>query len=94
MDCEQSVPRVQGVLAVSRGLGDIDLKEFITAEPDVSTHRITRDCEFVILASDGLWDVVRPRSLKSACFVDWGRHFIFHFIHSIIQSFIRTLPPA
>ena len=64
VDCEQRVPRVQGVLAVSRGLGDIDLKEFITAEPDVSTHRITRDCEFVILASDGLWDVVGPCSLK------------------------------
>ena len=51
---------MQGVLAVSRGLGDIDLKEYIIAEPDVSTHRITSDCEFFILASDGLWDVVRP----------------------------------
>lgn len=50
--------RVQGVLAVSRGIGDIHLKEWIIAEPDVKKLQITPDCEFLILASDGLWDAV------------------------------------
>ncbi|CAM6129818.1 unnamed protein product [Calypogeia fissa] len=50
--------RVQGTLAVSRGLGDMHLKEWISAEPEVQKLRITPDCEFLILASDGLWDAV------------------------------------
>ncbi|BBN14420.1 protein phosphatase 1L [Marchantia polymorpha subsp. ruderalis] len=50
--------RVQGVLAVSRGIGDIHLKEWISAEPEVQKLQITSDCEFLILASDGLWDAV------------------------------------
>ncbi|KAL3692245.1 hypothetical protein R1sor_005896 [Riccia sorocarpa] len=50
--------RVQGVLAVSRGIGDLHLKEWISAEPEVQKLQITPDCEFLILASDGLWDAV------------------------------------
>jgi len=47
-----------GRLCVSRGIGDSDLKEFITPEPDTIVVEITSDYEFLILATDGLWDVV------------------------------------
>ncbi|CAI5482709.1 unnamed protein product [Closterium sp. Yama58-4] len=50
--------RVQGVLAVTRGLGDANYKEYITPEPEVVHVPVTRDCDFLIMASDGLWDVV------------------------------------
>lgn len=50
--------RVQGTLAVSRGIGDLHLKEWISAEPEVQKLPITPECEFLILASDGLWDAV------------------------------------
>ncbi|KAJ8621725.1 hypothetical protein MRB53_030254 [Persea americana] len=50
--------RVLGVLATSRSIGDHYLKPFVISEPEVVvTHRTKRD-EFLILASDGLWDVV------------------------------------
>lgn len=54
--------RVAGILATSRALGDFPLKEprkLVTAEPDVLTFSL-RDhkAHFVILATDGLWDVV------------------------------------
>ncbi|KAG7160672.1 phosphatase 1L-like [Homarus americanus] len=54
--------RVAGILATSRALGDFPLKEprkLITAEPDVLTFSL-RDhkAHFVILATDGLWDVL------------------------------------
>ncbi|XP_054778778.1 probable protein phosphatase 2C 39 isoform X1 [Prosopis cineraria] len=52
------VPRVDGVLAMSRAFGDGRLKEHITAEPDVMVQNITEDTEFIILASDGLWKVM------------------------------------
>mmetsp|Transcript_63 Transcript_63/g.194 ORF Transcript_63/g.194 Transcript_63/m.194 type:complete len:409 (-) Transcript_63:67-1293(-) len=50
--------RVQGVLGVSRALGDRDLKEYITAEPEVFSGLVSESCEFLILGTDGLWDVV------------------------------------
>ncbi|KAL9388781.1 hypothetical protein Peur_017386 [Populus x canadensis] len=51
-------PRVLGVLAMSRAIGDNYLKPYVIPEPDVTlTERMAED-EFLILASDGLWDVV------------------------------------
>eukprot|EP00253_Pinus_taeda_P023858 PITA_23858 len=58
VDHRQGAWRVQGSLAVSRGIGDWHMKEWITAEPDTRKIEITSDCEFLILASDGLWDKV------------------------------------
>ncbi len=50
--------RVQGQLAVSRALGDANLKKFVICSPDVIVHaRVDADM-FVVLASDGLWDVL------------------------------------
>ncbi|XP_072996792.1 probable protein phosphatase 2C 32 [Typha latifolia] len=50
--------RLQGSLAVSRGIGDSHLKQWVTPEPETKILRINQDCEFLILASDGLWDKV------------------------------------
>uniref|UniRef100_A0A0D9VSW1 protein-serine/threonine phosphatase n=1 Tax=Leersia perrieri TaxID=77586 RepID=A0A0D9VSW1_9ORYZ len=50
--------RVQGSLAVSRGIGDAHLKQWVIADPDTTTLRVDPQCEFLILASDGLWDKV------------------------------------
>ena len=50
--------RVQGALGVSRALGDRDLKEYITAEPEVFSGMVSYTSEFLILGTDGLWDVV------------------------------------
>ncbi|XP_058110294.1 putative protein phosphatase 2C 53 isoform X1 [Magnolia sinica] len=58
VDCCRGVWRLQGSLAVSRGIGDSHLKQWVTAEPETKILRIKPDCEFLILASDGLWDKV------------------------------------
>ena len=58
MDCCNGVWRIQGSLAVSRGIGDRNLKEWVIAEPDTQIIEIKPDCEFLILGSDGLWDKV------------------------------------
>ncbi|KAG1685639.1 hypothetical protein DVH05_007763 [Phytophthora capsici] len=52
------VPRVNGQLAVSRSIGDVSLKSFISCDPEVQTRKITKNDRFLILATDGLWDVV------------------------------------
>ncbi|XVE99606.1 hypothetical protein REPUB_Repub03eG0214700 [Reevesia pubescens] len=57
-------PRVLGVLAMSRAIGDNYLKPFVIPEPEVTiTERKVED-ECLILASDGLWDVVKN---ETAC---------------------------
>ncbi|GAB2280527.1 hypothetical protein Dimus_015153 [Dionaea muscipula] len=50
--------RVHGTLAVSRSIGDSHLKDWILAEPETRTLNLTSDMEFLVLASDGLWDKV------------------------------------
>eukprot|EP01025_Chloroclados_australasicus_P019298 TRINITY_DN2052_c0_g1_i3.p3 TRINITY_DN2052_c0_g1~~TRINITY_DN2052_c0_g1_i3.p3 ORF type:complete len:295 (+),score=28.91 TRINITY_DN2052_c0_g1_i3:251-1135(+) len=54
--------RVGGVLAVSRAFGDKPLKKFVVAEPHVQIETLTAKDEFIILASDGVWDVLAPSS--------------------------------
>ncbi|KAG6409694.1 hypothetical protein SASPL_127736 [Salvia splendens] len=50
--------RVGGVLAVSRAFGDRLLKQYVVADPDIQEEKVDDTLEFLILASDGLWDVV------------------------------------
>ncbi|PSS09499.1 Protein like [Actinidia chinensis var. chinensis] len=58
VDCCHGVWRIQGSLAVSRGIGDGHLKQWVTAEPETKILRIEPVYEFLILASDGLWEKV------------------------------------
>ncbi|XP_077238663.1 putative protein phosphatase 2C 44 [Tasmannia lanceolata] len=53
------VPRVNGQLAVARAFGDQSLKAHLSSEPDVRHVPIDSTMEFVILASDGLWKVMK-----------------------------------
>ncbi|XP_041461693.1 probable protein phosphatase 2C T23F11.1 [Lytechinus variegatus] len=59
--------RVNGNLALSRALGDFVFKrntrkppeeQIVTAVPDVTETEINSDCEFLLLACDGIWDVL------------------------------------
>ncbi|KAG0203559.1 Protein phosphatase 2C 1 [Mortierella sp. GBA30] len=49
--------RVNGVLAVTRALGDSSMKEFIIGAPYTTRTEIGTDNPYLILACDGLWDV-------------------------------------
>ncbi|XP_020524461.1 probable protein phosphatase 2C 11 isoform X2 [Amborella trichopoda] len=49
--------RVGGVLAVSRAFGDRLLKQYVVAEPEIQEREID-DVDFLILASDGIWNVI------------------------------------
>ena len=52
-------------LNYSRAFGGKDLKMYgLSCEPDVTQFEITADDKVLLLASDGLWDVVNP---KHAC---------------------------
>ncbi|KAK2003224.1 protein phosphatase 2C [Colletotrichum falcatum] len=57
--------RVNGNLALSRAIGDFEFKksaelspeaQIVTAFPDVETHEMSDDDEFLVIACDGIWD--------------------------------------
>jgi protein phosphatase PTC1 len=50
--------RVNGVLAVTRSLGDSSMKDFVVGAPYTTETELCEEDEFLILACDGLWDVV------------------------------------
>ncbi|KAE8654638.1 Protein phosphatase 2C 77 [Hibiscus syriacus] len=56
--------RVFGVLAMSRSIGDRYLKPWIIPDPEVMCVPRAKEDECLILASDGLWDVM---SSEEAC---------------------------
>ncbi|KAF4103718.1 protein phosphatase, Mg2+/Mn2+ dependent, 1Lb [Onychostoma macrolepis] len=86
--------RVQGVLAMSRSLGDYPLKNLnvLTPDPDLMTFDLDKlQPQFMILASDGLWDVFSNEEAV---------HFIkerldephFGAKSIVLQSFYRGCP--
>lgn len=61
------IQRVNGSLAVSRALGDFEYKhvegkgpceQLVSPEPEISVHQRAAGDEFIILACDGIWDVM------------------------------------
>ena len=65
--------RVKGNLNLTRGFGDLEYKQnknlkpeeqMITANPDIKIVDYNKDCDFVILGCDGIWDCL---SNQEAC---------------------------
>ncbi|XP_058786063.1 protein phosphatase 2C 53-like [Vicia villosa] len=67
--------RVFGVLAMSRSIGDRYLKPWIIPEPEVTFLPRAKDDECLILASDGLWDVMTN---EEACDLARRRILLWH----------------
>ena len=53
--------RVDGVVSVTRGLGCKPCTAHTSCIPEVSVHDLTDKDEFLLLASDGLWDVMNAQ---------------------------------
>ena len=73
--CHDEIPIA---LACSRSIGDMPLKipwALVSAEPDIRAFNLSPSDEFVIIASDGLWDVMRPSdAVESArSMLAWNR---------------------
>jgi len=49
--------RVNGVLNVTRALGDSSMKEFVVGSPYTTETELGEEDEFLVIACDGLWDV-------------------------------------
>ncbi|CEO94823.1 PPM-type phosphatase domain-containing protein [Plasmodiophora brassicae] len=54
--------RVQGILSLSRAIGDRNLKPLVSSVPEIVSRRVSPGDDFIILASDGLWDVLSSQN--------------------------------
>jgi serine/threonine protein phosphatase PrpC len=53
--------RLNGILCITRGLGDFDLKnKGLIADPHVVKRLIDHSLDYCVIASDGVWDVLSP----------------------------------
>lgn len=61
-------------MALSRALGDFVFKrndklppedQIVTAVPDIEIRKITDELEFIVLACDGIWDVLTNSEVVS-----------------------------
>lgn len=68
------IKRVNGTLAVSRALGDYDYKnikdkgpceQLVSPEPEIFCHTCQYSDEFLVLACDGIWDVMSSEDVCS-----------------------------
>jgi serine/threonine protein phosphatase PrpC len=55
--------RVNGIVAVSRAFGNFRHKVIIP-EPDFKEFTLTGQEQYIVLACDGLWDVMNNESLR------------------------------
>lgn len=85
--------RVFGVLAMSRSIGDRYLKPWIIPQPEITFTARVREDECLILASDGLWDVM---SNEEACEVARKRILIWHKKNggNVINRELNGVDPA
>jgi serine/threonine protein phosphatase PrpC len=65
--------RVNGNLALSRAIGDRSERPAVCAEPEISVTPITQEDEFLVLATDGLWDVMSSSDVVA-------------FIHALLEA--------
>ncbi|KAJ9453846.1 putative protein phosphatase 2C 59 [Diplonema papillatum] len=50
--------RVQGLVTVTRSIGDRPVRKYLSRSPNVAAYPIAEDDCFLIIATDGLWDYV------------------------------------
>lgn len=60
--------RLFGQLILSRALGDFSLKNIgLISTPSIHKHKISEDDSYIIIASDGIWDVLNEEFITNFC---------------------------
>ncbi|KAG2431014.1 hypothetical protein HYH02_013543 [Chlamydomonas schloesseri] len=59
--------RIDGSLAVARAIGDSDFQRYVSYHPTVSCRQLARRDRWLIIASDGLWDVMSNEEVALFC---------------------------
>ena len=67
------VARVNGVLAVSRAFGNRSLRSVIRPDAELSSRDLQKDDDYLVIASDGLWDMLRNKDVCDIVYAQASR---------------------
>lgn len=90
------IQRVNGSLAVSRALGDFEYKnvqgkgqceQLVSPEPEIFVEERSDKDEFIVLACDGIWDVMTNEEL---CDFVRDRMLLTDDLKSVCNSVVDT----
>jgi len=79
------VYRVNGVLAVSRAIGDFSLYPHVTWKPEITTYNLNKNNHYILIATDGVWDVLSSKDV-----IDITNKMIIHDNWKDIGNMIIT----
>ncbi|KAK2576258.1 hypothetical protein KPH14_005624 [Odynerus spinipes] len=65
----QGTMRVNGVLAVSRAIGDVQYKPYVTSIPDTQCIPLNGTEDFLIIATDGVWDFINSHEAAAIVYI-------------------------
>ena len=68
--------RLNGILAVSRGFGDFDLKgKGLICEPHIFKKLVDYSINYCVIASDGVWDTLKPEDVSKIIYANKDNNF-------------------
>ena len=88
--------RVNGILAVSRAIGDQLLKPYVSSVPDIQVKPISTLDHFILLGSDGLFDVLPNKVISSIIETHMSKHSKKgkRTSHQVVQHQFQSLSKA
>lgn len=83
------VARVNGELAVSRSLGDKRLRPSVIPIPDIKKYDLAYDNKFIVLATDGLWDIMTCAQVNTLVLKQYN--IVFHSDQTVLDEATNSL---
>ena len=91
--------RINGVLGVSRSIGDLEYKQndwlkpedqMISAMPDIYTYKV-KETDYIVIACDGVWNSKHPKDMTDDILKNWGEECENKFSEKITNLFEMIL---
>ncbi|CAK9820431.1 Protein phosphatase 1E [Anthophora plagiata] len=64
------IMRVNGILGISRAIGDVPYKPFVSGEPEIKSIPLDGTEDFLVLATDGLTDYLEPAEILTILYYE------------------------
>ena len=80
------VARVNRVLAVSRAFGNRTLRSVIRPDAEMMQRELTKDDDYIVIASDGLWDVLKNKDVCDLCYSPFAQGSPQAIAEELVQS--------
>ena len=79
--------RLMGIINLSRSIGDIELKQYgLISNPNFFKIELTKNDKFVIMASDGVWDVINDfEAYKISQNIDDSDELAYEIVNKSIE---------